>query len=177
MPDGVFDFVVDDGDVHQQFHVRLFDGGEYFFADDFFDDEGYGDNEVWFYFRKGVGNDFLRRGARQEVDVGAVDELVDEFECESVHVGHGEHADDLGAGVESEYFDAEFHVCPKAPVGEHDAFGAAGGPGGVVDECQLVQLVVGVFYVVGGEAVGVFFPEEFVEAFPGLGEFGFVAVA
>ena len=74
-------------------------------------------------------------------------------------MSHGKHTDNLTTRVETEYLNTEFHVCPQASVSKHDTFGAAGGSGGIVNQCQFIQVVVSVLYVVGCEAVGVFFPE------------------
>ena len=170
LPDFLPDFFIDDRDAHQQFHVRLLNGGEHFFPDNLLDDEGDGDNQVGLDFRKGVGDDFGRRRAGKEMDVHAAGKFVYEFKGKPVHVCHGKHADHLFAGREPENAEGEFQVCPQAAVGEHDPFREAGGARSIVDDGKVVPAVIFIMDVLRAEAFGEFLPEQFVEAVPRLGE-------
>ena len=58
-----------------------------------------------------------------------LEELMEELESESVHVGHGKHGDDLVTGFHGIYCPHGEHVVAyKGSIGEHDPLGETGGP-------------------------------------------------
>ena len=54
-------------------------------------------------------------------------------------------------------------------VGEHNALGAAGSAGGVVDDGQLVHIVRGIGHLILHQTGGMFPGEGFLTVLPGLG--------
>ena len=134
-------------------------------ADDLFDDQGHGDDESRADGGEGL-DDHLGVGyARQEMDVATLVDAIHNLEGQAIHVGHGEHADEVIAGLdEAQMVGRETRVAPEAAVGQHDAFGVSRGAGGVVKDGHLVGLLDVHMQAVGREEGGVTFGEVRFEA-------------
>ena len=160
--------VVDDGHLQQQLHGRCLQFGQHVLFDNLLDDERHGYNQVGSDFRECLEDDFRAGHAGQEEDVATHGEFIEELEGKSVHVRHGQHGDQLVAGFQRQYLEGEGGVRPQASVGQHHAFGVAGGAGGVVDDRQFVGLVFVIADVLLAEVFGIFLAEHFVEVFAGI---------
>ena len=95
-------------------------------------------------------------------------ELIQELECQSVHVRHGQHAYQFVAGFQRQYLEGELGVGPQAAVGQHYAFRVAGRTGSIVDDGQLFGLVFVVIDVFLAEVLGEFLAEHLVEVLAGV---------
>ena len=87
---------------------------------------------------------------------------------EAEHVGKRQHVQHCVSWLEKiETVDAELYVAPEVAVGEHHAFGEAGGAGGIIYQSQIAAIVHGVIYVFGGEDSRIAFAEKSVVVFGG----------
>ena len=84
-------FLGDDRHGEQQAHAVVLYLGEYLLADNFLDDQRYGDDNLRLHVGKGLRDDGRRRYTVEVIDVTAVKELEDEFEGHTVHVCHREN--------------------------------------------------------------------------------------
>ena len=106
--------LVDNGQVAQQTHGACLQFGEHLLAYDLLDDERYGDDNLRAHVGECLCDDGRRGDAREIVDMAAVEELEDKLECHTVHVGHGQDADDTVAMVDglAKHMHGEVVVAP-----------------------------------------------------------------
>ena len=167
--DLLFQYFVQDGQAEEE-TVFLQDGFEFGFID-FFDNQRNGDDDARVNLCEGLHDDFRAGDARKEMHVGTERHLEEEFEHHTVHVGRREHGDNFAAGFDMRLGQVgEGDVRGQGPVGNHDAFGETGGPGGVVDQGQLVGGILIIIQVFGTEVVGIFLAEALVEVLADLPE-------
>ena len=166
LADASIDEATDAGQAAQEACRGFVDLREDACADDLFDDQGHGDDESRADGGEGVDDHLGVGHARQEVDVATLVDAIHNLEGQAIHVGHGEHADEVIAGLdEAQMVGREARVAPEAAVGQHDAFGVSRGAGGVVKDGHLVRLFDVHMQAVGREEGGVTFGEVRFEAF------------
>ena len=166
---GGFYLVVNDRYFQQQFHGRRFQLGQYTLLDNLFDNERYGYDEVRLYVGECLEDNLRTWHTGEVVDVATYGELVQEFECQSVHMSHRQHAYQFVAGFQRQYFESESGVGPQAAIGEHYAFRVTGSTGSIVNDRQLFGLVFVIVDVFLTEVLGKFLAEYLVEVIAGVG--------
>ncbi len=139
--DGVVDGLPEQGDGGEEADVGLVKDGENFVSDYLLQDEGHDDDDDGLDVLECLDDDLRRGCLGEEMHVASDEELEQEVEGESVHVGHGQHGQCLVAGMEVEGFVGEVHVGPDGAVGQHDAFAPACGAAGVAEQGQVVGLL------------------------------------
>lgn len=97
--------------------MKFFQLGQYPVFDDFLDDQGHGYNQVGTHFRENFPDYFRGGGAGNEINMGATGKRIEQFESQSVHVGHGEYGHQPFAGSISHLVQGIFQVRPQAAVG------------------------------------------------------------
>ena len=163
----------DHGHLQQQTHAVVLDLGEDLFADDLLDDQRHGNHDDRPYLLQGSSDDGRRGDAVQIVDVTAVQELEEELEGHTVHVGHRKHRDDRVTGLDlrSQHVAGEVVVRPQCTIGQHHAFREARCAAGVIDHSQLVGTLLHVIaYVLLAEVLGELLTVELVQVLAGIGQ-------
>ena len=109
-------------DMCQHLHQRLVEHGEDACANDFVDNQRHGHNQLGPYLGIGRHDNLGRGGTRQEVDVAALDKGMQHLHHQAKHVGEGQHANHVVAGLEErQAVPAELQVAPQGVLGEHNA--------------------------------------------------------
>ena len=167
LADFVTDDVVDHRDSQQEFD--LFDDFFDFGLIDFFNDQRNGDDEVGTDLREGAEDDFRAGRFPQKDDVRPVADFEEEFEHHTVHMRHRKHRYDRVIFVEPRFrhIVGEVQVGPDGPVGNHYAFGKAGGARSIVDQGQFFRAVFIEADIFFFQSVGVTLLEQFFTAYEG----------
>ena len=108
--DGMFDFVVDDGDFQEKLHGGSLQLGDDLFLDNLLNDERHGDDQARLDFGKGLENDLRTGHPREKIDVAACGKLIQKFKSQPVHVGHGQDAHHGVAGLQGKNLESELCV-------------------------------------------------------------------
>ena len=154
-----------EGSVQQQFHYGLLQSREHFGLDDLLDDQRHCDDQSGTCGLEGFDEHFRRGYTCEEMDVRSFEHAGYQFDGQTVHVGQREHAHSRFPTLRMlQAVYGEACVAPQRPVAQHHPFGESGGARRVVDDAWLhIIRDFEEVNVVGGEALGIFLAEIFVE--------------
>ncbi len=159
--------------MQQQFHYGLLQSREHFGLDDLLDDQRHCDDQSGACGLEGFDKHFRRWHTCEEMDVRSFEHAGYQFDGQTVHVGQREHAHSRfphARMLQAVY--GEACVAPQRPVAQHHPFGESGGARRVVDDAGLhIIRDFEEVNVVGGEALGIFLAEIFVEMLASVHQF------
>ena len=111
------------------------------------------------HFSEGLHHEGGGKALGNEIDVGTAGELVEEFEHHTEHVCERQHADVGQSRMVGNVILTEAHVGREVLLGDHNALGATGRTGGIVDDSEVVHVLNGEEFLEPSavvEMVGVF---------------------
>ena len=134
----------DDRHLEQEAHTVVLYLWEYLFADNLLDNQRNGNHDSWTYIGQSLSNDSWRRNTIQIIHMATMQELEDEFERHTIHVGHRQHRDYLIAGFDcgAKHTYGKVEVWPQCTIGQHYAFWESCSSAGVVDHCQFFRTLL-----------------------------------
>ena len=114
LTDALLHLLVDYGHIPQQSHLVVLYLREYHLANNLLDDKRYGDDNLRAHVGECLCDDGRRGYAGEIIDMATIEELEDKLECHTVHVGHGQDADDTVAMVDglAKHMHGEVVVAP-----------------------------------------------------------------
>jgi len=105
---------------------------------DLFDQQGNGQHHIGFEILQGVEQQLGGWNFIQEVDVIAARNGVEQVKRAGIGMGDGQEGKDVGADLETQFTHGKIYISKQGAMGQHHAFGKAGGAGGVNDRRYIL---------------------------------------
>ena len=164
--DAALEEIADDRHVPERADRPFGERGVEFLLVDLLDDQGHGDHQVGLHVLEGFEQDGRGRALGQEIDMRPGAKGVQQLAYLAEHVCQRKHGDEALSRIDGQHLHADLDVVTQRPSVEHDALGAAGRAGGIVDEGELVG-IGGEGDIFGLDTLRVFGFEELVDGFLG----------